>query len=482
MLAKGGYKLKRRSQQELGMTLVYEKSMPPEVVLDELYKVVPINFIERYAEENEVSGKSYLKDFEPDEIMYPSMMTPQRKEQYERQKQGWEFEQAERELIKRELHGRFIHENPDDELVVRLMESEYGREVLAEFEDKRSLSQKPESGTGADLHDEQERDGISPHPVAGKRVTRFLINDAQDPFSELYVERDQNGRIIEKELGLSPKGFDVRYEYDGAGRLCTAYRGENLVELYKYGKYGERLYAESYDSSPRNFRYGKGLQLTNAGDTLYRYDEQGRLIMKQDKGQVTRYSWLDSGALREVFLPDGRRVSYSCDPAGTRISKSINGVEVEKYLWKDLTTLSVVTDGEGNNAKTFSYDEEGDPLHMVWQGRTYYLAVDQIGTVYLVADDNGNEIKRVIYDSFGNMIVDTDENFHIPLGFAAGLFDKDTGIIHFGYREYDPDIGRFISPDPLEYDGGDVDVYGYCLDDPVNFVDRVDSSGQVQVF
>ncbi|NDV24969.1 hypothetical protein FMS18_19990, partial [Desulfovibrio sp. JC022] len=45
-------------------------------------------------------------------------------------------------------------------------------------------------------------------------------------------------------------------------------------------------------------------------------------------------------------------------------------------------------------------------------------------------------------------------------------------MIHFGYREYDPVIGRFISPDPLGYDGGDVDVYGYCLDDPINFVDR----------
>lgn len=46
-------------------------------------------------------------------------------------------------------------------------------------------------------------------------------------------------------------------------------------------------------------------------------------------------------------------------------------------------------------------------------------------------------------------------------------------MIHFGYREYDPATGRFISPDPLGYAGGDVDLYGYCGDDPVNFVDRL---------
>ncbi len=52
------------------------------------------------------------------------------------------------------------------------------------------------------------------------------------------------------------------------------------------------------------------------------------------------------------------------------------------------------------------------------------------------------------------------------------MYDSDTGLLHFGYREYDPTIGRFISPDPLGYAGGDVDLYGYCLDDPINFVDR----------
>ncbi len=69
------------------------------------------------------------------------------------------------------------------------------------------------------------------------------------------------------------------------------------------------------------------------------------------------------------------------------------------------------------------------------------------------------------------MIVDTNKQMVLPLGFAAGLHDKDTGLVHFGYREYDPSIGRFITPDPLGLAGGDVDVYGYCADDPVNGAD-----------
>ncbi|MBI9112993.1 RHS repeat-associated core domain-containing protein [Maridesulfovibrio ferrireducens] len=39
-------------------------------------------------------------------------------------------------------------------------------------------------------------------------------------------------------------------------------------------------------------------------------------------------------------------------------------------------------------------------------------------------------------------------------------------------NEYALTIGRFITPDPIGLAGGDVDVYGYCLDDPINFHDR----------
>ncbi|WP_291330288.1 RHS repeat-associated core domain-containing protein [Desulfovibrio sp. UCD-KL4C] len=87
----------------------------------------------------------------------------------------------------------------------------------------------------------------------------------------------------------------------------------------------------------------------------------------------------------------------------------------------------------------------------------------------MVADEQGNEIKRIIYDSFGNLLFDSNEKFDTYIGFATGLTDKDTGLIHFGHCEYDPTSGRFITPDALKFAGGDVDVYGYCLDYSINF-------------
>ncbi len=80
-------------------------------------------------------------------------------------------------------------------------------------------------------------------------------------------------------------------------------------------------------------------------------------------------------------------------------------------------------------------------------------------------------IKEIAYDSFGNTTRDTLPQFFFPLGFAGGLVDPHTGFIRFGFRDYDPATGRFTAKDPLGDTGGDHDLYDYCVDDPVSFVD-----------
>jgi len=59
----------------------------------------------------------------------------------------------------------------------------------------------------------------------------------------------------------------------------------------------------------------------------------------------------------------------------------------------------------------------------------------------------------------------------VPFGFAGGLYDKETKLVHFGYRDYDPYTGKWIAKDPIGFAGGDSNLYGYVLGDPVNLVD-----------
>ncbi len=47
----------------------------------------------------------------------------------------------------------------------------------------------------------------------------------------------------------------------------------------------------------------------------------------------------------------------------------------------------------------------------------------------------------------------------------------NTKLTRFGVRDYDARIGRWTSKDPIRFDGGDTNLYGYVVSDPVNFID-----------
>lgn len=94
-----------------------------------------------------------------------------------------------------------------------------------------------------------------------------------------------------------------------------------------------------------------------------------------------------------------------------------------------------------------------------------------MGSLRAVTDSSGNVIKKIDYDSFGNIIADSNASFTVPFGFAGGLNDRDTGLVKFGFRDYDPEVGRWTAKDPIGFAGGDVDLYGYVLNNPVLWVD-----------
>ena len=102
---------------------------------------------------------------------------------------------------------------------------------------------------------------------------------------------------------------------------------------------------------------------------------------------------------------------------------------------------------------------------------TRIKTTSQVGSLRLVVDSGGSIVKRIEYDSFGNILSDSNAGFSIPFGFAGGLHDRDTGLIRFGYRDYLPEIGKWTAKDPIDFAGGDSNLYGYVQNDPVNWVD-----------
>jgi RHS repeat-associated protein len=124
------------------------------------------------------------------------------------------------------------------------------------------------------------------------------------------------------------------------------------------------------------------------------------------------------------------------------------------------------------------------PDYMIRGGVTYRILSDWLGSVRLVVNaSNGKVVQQLDYDEFGNVLSTSNDTTCTtgalcfpfqPFGFAGGLQDRDTGLVRFGERDYDPQAGRWVSKDPILFAGGDTNLYVYAGSDPIN---RIDTRG-----
>jgi RHS repeat-associated protein len=337
----------------------------------------------------------------------------------------------------------------------------------------------PESVTGGALALARTFNGYG--EIASQNLALNSLNVAS-----WSLTRDPNGRITDKTETVDGATSGYVYTYDTMGRLLTVTKDSVLVEEYQYDLNGTRTYEMNSlrGIAGRSYSYSDEDHLLSAGSVTYTYDEDGFLTSKTDGSGITIYDYSSRGELLSVDMPiadaapESRKViAYTHDPIGRRIAKMVDEVIVEKCLWQGLTRLLAVYDGFDNLLMRFEYADGRMPLAMTAEGVTYFLTYDQVGSLRMVADSAGNVVKKINYDAFGNIIEDTNPAFMVPFGFSGGLHDRDTGLIRFGYRDYDPDIGRWTAKDPIGFAGGATDLYGYVLNDPANFIDPTGEYG-----
>jgi len=185
---------------------------------------------------------------------------------------------------------------------------------------------------------------------------------------------------------------------------------------------------------------------------------------------TTNYDYGTLGELKSVTSPT-KSISYQHNASNQRVAKKVDGIVVEKYLWANLTTLLAIYDKDDNLIQRFEYADSRMPIAMTQDNQKYYLHYDQVGTLKAISDSSGNIVKEVVYDTFGNILSDSNPSFKVPFGFAGGLYDSDTKLTRFGYRDYDAYTGKWTAKDPIGFDGGDSNLYGYVLGDPVGGID-----------
>ncbi len=282
--------------------------------------------------------------------------------------------------------------------------------------------------------------------------------------------RDAVGRVLQTVESIGGSTDTYSYGYDTAQRLASVKKNGTTIASYSYDANGNRLTATdsagsftgAYDSQDRLIKYG---------NTSYTYNPNGERTQRTNGTATTTYSYDALGNLTGVTKPDGTAITYLVDGRNRRIGKQVNGTLVQGFLYGD--GLKPVAELDGSNAlvSRFVYTGGGTPAYLIKGGVEYRIITDQTGSVRLVVNSQtGAVVQRLDYDAFGRVLQDTNPGFQ-PFGFAGGLYDRDTGVAHFGAREYDPEVGRWLSKDPQHFAGGDTNLYGYVRNDPLNLND-----------
>ncbi len=258
----------------------------------------------------------------------------------------------------------------------------------------------------------------------------------------------------------------LTYGYDNIYQLKTAKQGTTTKESYTYDLVGNRL--SSLGVNPYN--YNSSNELTSIPSGSYTYDNNGN--RKSDPAGA-QYSWDYENRLTQVILPGtGGTVNFKYDPFGRRIQKAFtqNGTTTTTDYLYDGVNILETTDQSGNvltrYVDSLNVDE---PLSEVNSGTTSYYEQDGLGSVGSLSNASGALANTYTYDSYGKLTASTGTLAN-PFRHTARESDTETGYYYYRHRYYDPNIGRFLSEDPLGFESGS-NFYVYVSNDPATFFD-----------
>ncbi len=250
------------------------------------------------------------------------------------------------------------------------------------------------------------------------------------------------------------------YAYDALYQMTSA-SGPGYAETYSYDEVGNRLSRNGV-----TYTYNAGDQLVAASDgSSFTYDNDGNLRTRTQGGGTTTYSWDGNNRLIRVDLPDGSYVTYTYDSMDNRISRRGADGNMTYYVYDGLDLVQEVN-AAGVVLANYVYDGLDHPLSMSRGGVTYYYTYDGQGNVTALVNAAGAVVASYRYDPWGNTLSvgGSQPTLANPFRFSGREWDAESGLYFLRARYYDPQLGRFISPDPASI----IRDYVYAANNPIN--------------
>ncbi|SEK57365.1 RHS repeat-associated core domain-containing protein [Pseudomonas agarici] len=294
--------------------------------------------------------------------------------------------------------------------------------------------------------------------------TSLLVEHAYNPIHRRY-QYDPAGELTRT---LDKLRGEIKYEYEANGQLHSRDTGQLVdSEEFRYDAAANRL-----NFSTSQFDHVKDNRIKQWRDQEYSYDPWGNLVEKRI-GLTTLQTFsydCENRLVKAETMVNSRLEStgtYRYDSLGRRVGKTstVNGQAQHKnFLWQGLRMLREQTPGQsslyiyepGSYAPLARVDQsEGE------QQKLYYFHTDQIGTPLEMTDVEGQIVWQATYKAWGSIETLAVNEVEQNLRFQGQYFDDETGLHYNTFRYYDPQVGRFITQDPIGLAGGD-NLYRYA--------------------
>ena len=269
------------------------------------------------------------------------------------------------------------------------------------------------------------------------------------------------------------------YGYDGIGQLTSVTLPNGRTIEYTYDRAGNRISVQDSESLT-DYRTNNLNQYTSIGNSTFAYDADGNLISKIENGIPSSFAYDVENRLIAVATPNGTW-GYEYNALGNRIASILDGERTE-YLLDPAGVVDVVGeyDNSGNLLANYVYG-----LGLVGRSdhtnTAYYYDSDIIGSIVGLTGATGSYLNRYEYLPFGEDLAKV-ETISNPFEYVGqwGVMDEGNGLDFMRERFYNPNQGRFLSTDPLGFNGG-LNLYQYVFNDPLTNID-IDGLGRTKIF
>lgn len=322
--------------------------------------------------------------------------------------------------------------------------------------------------------------------ISHRNTTSSVLNS----YSYQYDASSRITRITDID-GLTSYAYNKRDELTAATHADPS----NPDETYGYDATGNRTTSHLHGSS---YVVGSGIagtadvnRLTSDGKFNYTYDANGNLTKRVEiaSGKVREFTFVHRNRLVQITDRPSTSgaatqvVKYTYDLRNRRIALNVDTTPADAidgkvtyyvYAGDDVVAELVDSDGSGPTSPAISMRYlHGPAVDQVLaqesaNGDVQWMLTDHLGTVRDLVNNVGAVVNHIKYDSYGNVISESNPAVNTRYKYTGREFDAETEMQYNRARYYDAAIGRFISEDPIGFEAGDVNIYRYVANSPVD--------------